>query len=101
MRNVVAGMIRKIHEEVQQKVAINSKRNPKAFWSYINKFRRNREQNTDLKTLINGKEARVKGDQEKAELMAEFFASVYLKEPFLTQKTLFLKELCPNTKWRL
>lgn len=65
----------------------NFKSNPKDFWSHVNGKRKSNTLPCEL--TFNGKSAT--SDQEKANLFAEFFSSVYIERPKDDDLDLFLE----------
>ena len=83
VRNEVTRKIRLNRKENQQRIAMQSKKNPKAFWNYVNCMRRTHESMSDLRKEINGKEIVIRDEKSKAEMLADFFSSVHVREkPF-------------------
>lgn len=61
------------HEKYIKEIGASFKSDPKRFWSFVNNKRKSN--NLPCKLLYNDKEATTDGD--KANLLAEFFSSVY------------------------
>ena len=63
----------------EQKIAGNSKSNPKLFWKYINSKTKIRAAIPDLYTnQKNDPDTMATCDSEKAEVLSEFFSSIYI-----------------------
>ena len=81
-RNKVRKMTRKLQRELEKSISKNAKSNPKKFWSYINKRLKTKSGIADLVMKTTGiEEVLTNSDKEKAEVLSEFFSSVYTKEP--------------------
>ena len=58
------------------------KKNPKKFWQYANSKRKTKSGISELKyKKENGEENKTSTDKEKAEVLANFFSSVFTNEP--------------------
>ena len=68
---------RKAHRNYEKKVAEQAKENPKAFYSYVNSKIKSKTGIADLKKEDGTK---TKSDREKAEMLNEFFKSVFTYE---------------------
>lgn len=68
---------RKAQRQLEQTVASNAKNNPKAFWSYVNSKTKTRSGVADLKKEDG---TRASTDQEKADILNNFFQSVFTVE---------------------
>ena len=68
-------------KEREKKIACNIKSNPKQFWKYVNSKVKSRGVVPDL--TINKGESKtvITEDKEKAETLAKYFSSVFVKEP--------------------
>ncbi|KAK6167371.1 hypothetical protein SNE40_021416 [Patella caerulea] len=81
-RNQVKSLIRKAKKNMEKDIAKNAKTNPKKFWQYANSKRKTKPGIAELKTKQeNGEIKTTKSEQEKAEVLAEFFTSVFTVEP--------------------
>ena len=86
MRNSVGNATRKLEKEEQKKVATHCRKNPKMFWKYINSKRQIRDHIGDLKTQDkDGNMLTARTDFEKAEVLGNFFASVFNRESEFAQ----------------
>ena len=66
------------HQKHKEKeVADNAKTNPKKFWQYIN---RRTKTTTGIADLEGPGNKLINDDKEKAEILANFFSSVFTKE---------------------
>lgn len=85
IRNKTKQTIRKTIKEYERKVAKSSKINPKGFWKYINtKLKRV----TGIANLTKNDKTLSKSDKEKAEILNDFFCSVFTKEDLTNVPTL-------------
>ena len=57
------------------------KKNPKKFWKYANSKRKTKSGISELKTNTENGVKIIEIDRDKAEVLAEFFSSVFTKEP--------------------
>jgi len=76
-RNSVKSEVRKAVRDYEKEVAKQSKRNPKAFYKYVNSKLKTRSGIGNLRTET-GKE--VECDKDKADMFNNFFSSVYETE---------------------
>ena len=76
-RNEVSKMIRKSKMSHERKIAHDCKRNPKAFWKYVNSFRKCKE---GISTLERGDGSTATEDGDKANILNDFFSSVLTTE---------------------
>jgi hypothetical protein len=83
MRNQVKGLVRKAKTNMEKEIAKNAKKkNPKKFWQYANSKRKTKSGISELKyKKENGEENKTSTDKEKAEVLANFFSSVFTNEP--------------------
>ena len=90
--NQVKNMTKKSKKKIEREIARDSKANPKKFWQYVNKKTSIRQGVPDLVYEDDdGKEKNTTNDQEKAEVLADFFSSVFTEEdtrkmPHMTQR---------------
>lgn len=77
MRNQVKGLVRKAKANMEE-IAKNAKK----FWQYANSKRKTKSGISELKyKKENGEENKTSTDKEKAEVLANFFSSVFTNEP--------------------
>jgi len=82
VRNKVRNETRKLQIEEQRQVASHCKDNPKLFWKFINNKRKVYEHIGDLDTEdSDGNVLTACTDSEKAEVLGNFFKSVFIREP--------------------
>ena len=83
VRNQIRRLTRKITKEYEKGLARDKKENTKAIWKYINsKSKKNKEGIGNLLKDPSDKNfVIVETDKEKAEELAEYFSSVFTKEP--------------------
>ena len=66
---------------MERDIAKESKTNPKKFWQYVNKKTKIKQGIPDLVYGDeDGKETSTTNDKEKAEVLADFFSSVFTEE---------------------
>jgi hypothetical protein len=82
IRNQTRRQTRKSKKNFERKLAQDVKNNPKKFWSYVNAKTKTRVGVPNLSKSGNekGKDLTV-NDQEKADILADFFSSVFTNEP--------------------
>jgi hypothetical protein len=78
LRNKVRNRTRQVINQHEKDIAGSAKSNPKGAWNYIKQKSKVQERIPELQGE-NGE--RANGDVEKAEILSNFFASVYTKEP--------------------
>ena len=76
-RNFIRNQTRKIRNNYEKNIAMEAKVNPKKFWSYVKSKTKIKQELPELITT----EGTAKSDQEKADALNAFFASVFVKEP--------------------
>jgi len=82
LRNKVRKLTRKASKEVEKNIADEAKSNPKRFWSYVNRKTKTRERIAELHCSDDsGITRNATTDKEKADTLAEFFTSVFTREP--------------------
>ncbi len=82
LRNKVTKMTRNQRREFEKKLAKESKTNPKAVWKYIHSKSRVKEDVSDLYTDPNDVNSpTTSNSKKKANLLAEFYTSVFTVEP--------------------
>ena len=79
IRNRVRSLTRKQVKNHERGIALQAKSNPKLFWKYVRSKTKTRERIPDL--YANQKKERTSSDLEKAEVLSDYFASVFTVEP--------------------
>ena len=77
LRNKVRKITRRLQKNREKDVANTAKANPKKFWQYINRTTKIVTGIGDLETPSNGLTG---NDKDKAEILANFFSSVFTQE---------------------
>ncbi len=81
-RNKVRNMSRRIKRQRENDIADQAKSCPKKFWNYARSKLKTRTGVSELRTpAADGTDRVAKTDQEKAEALSSFFASVFTVEP--------------------
>ena len=81
VRNKIRNEIRRLQREEQRTVATQCKQNPKVFWKYINSKRKSKIGIGDLNSADeHGNPVVVSNNMEKAEVLGNFFSSVFTVE---------------------
>ena len=80
IRNKVKSMIRKARREYEAKIASKAKSDPKVVWSYIKSKTMVVQGVPDLYINNTKGDDLTKIDSEKAQILSDFFASVYVSE---------------------
>ena len=80
IRNKVKSMIRKARREYEAEIASKAKSDPKVVWSYIKSKTRVVQGVPDLYINNTKGDDLTKIDSEKAQILSDFFASVYVSE---------------------
>lgn len=78
-RNTATSEVRKAKATFEQKIAREVEENPKSFWSYVKSQTKTKSGIADLKK---SDVIAVSTDLEKAEVLNQFFASVFTNEDF-------------------
>ena len=90
IRNQTKKEIRKTVKEYEKKIAKNSKSNPKGFWKYVNcKLKRT----TGIANLKKPDDTLTTSDEDKANVLNDYFSSVFTKEDLKD-----VPELSPRNK---
>ena len=81
-RNKLKNNIKAAKRKVIKKIAKQAKSNPKQFWAYVNKKNNNRDSipNLEVGNDISGNTITTETTAEKANLLAEYFTSVFTQE---------------------
>ena len=81
-RNQLRRMTRKIAKNQEEHIAKGAKTNNKAFWKFVNSKTKLRSQIPELYTSKQEKASETTSDDsQKANILGDFFSSVYVKEP--------------------
>ena len=80
-RNQVRKMTRKLQKQFEMKLAAEAKSNPKAIWKYINSKTKTRVGVSELNTDPADPTSKLTSEKEKAEVLGQFFSSVFTVEP--------------------
>lgn len=81
LRNKVRKLTRQAQKDCERKVANESRKNPKKFWSYVKNKLKTSTGIADLKLQVEGNTIFARSDIEKAQTLSEFFAKVFTREP--------------------
>jgi hypothetical protein len=76
-RNQVKRSCRRAIREFEKKIAAEAKNNPKAFYAYARSKLKTKEGIADLE---DGKGSTATSDEDKANVLNDFFCSVFMKE---------------------
>ena len=93
MRNETNSLLRKLCRNFERDLAKNIKNNPKKFWHYVNSKSKTK---TGVQSLKNDKGELVEGDKEKADILNQFFSSVFTKDISSTVPNIFPLPDNPN-----
>ena len=77
LRNESKNLIKSTRKAYERKIAEECKNNPKSFWKYVQE---RTKVNTGINTLKTRKGGLAESDMEKAEVLNEYFASVFANE---------------------
>ena len=80
-RNKVKWLVKKEKREREKEIAQTSKSNPKNFWKYVNSKRKTASGIAELHTKTDDSTFVAESDEDKAEVLSDFFSSVLTKEP--------------------
>jgi len=82
VRNQVKNMVNKLKKKYEKGLSQKAKENPKAIWSYIKSKSKTREGIGDLHVDPEDiKSIKTEDNKEKANILSEYFSSVFTKEP--------------------
>ena len=79
-RNKAKKTVKKERKIREKEIAESAKSNCKNFWAYINSKRKTRSGISELHDTNDGKTFIASSDQEKAEVLAKYFTSVFTNE---------------------
>ena len=79
-RNQSRWATRKAQRNFEAKLAKDVKRNPKPFWKYVHSKTKSKSRIPDLKTRKNNGEGKTENDQEKAEVLSDYFKDVFIND---------------------
>ena len=97
-RNQVKNITRKITKQHEKNISQQAKTNPKKFWKYAQSKTKTKASIPDLYTDENYKE-KTNSDQEKAETLSEYFASVYTEENTENMPEILGRNDCPRLQY--
>lgn len=83
-RNQLRNMTRRLKRDMEKTIAKEAKRNPKKFWNYVKSKTKTRDGVSNLVVpgpTEDGQEKETSNDDEKCEVLLEYFSSVFTKEP--------------------
>ena len=80
-RNKAKWLVKKEKREREKEIAQTSKSNPKNFWKYVNSKRKTASGISELHTKTDDSTFVAESDEDKAEVLSDFFSSVFTKEP--------------------
>lgn len=80
-RNKAKSMTRKLQRAAEREISLSVRENPKNFWKYVKSKVKVKEGVADLYISESGdREELTKTDGEKAQVLADFFSSVFIEE---------------------
>ena len=79
LRNKVRAETRKAKRELEREIALHAKSDPKKFWHYATAKSKVKDRISEL--YKNDRRETAQTDEEKAEILANFFTSVFTQEP--------------------
>jgi len=79
-RNKTRYLIRQDEQQKQSEIALDSKRNPKRFWNFVNSKTKTKERIGDLKIQQDNSIFVAHMDVQKVEVLCDFFSSVFVHE---------------------
>ena len=80
VRNQVKSLVKKVKHNMEKDIAKNAKTNPKKFWQYANSKRKTKSGIAELKYKNDkGEKSITECDKDKANVLANFFSSVFTK----------------------
>ena len=90
IRNQVRRLTRKAKKSMERNIAKNSKSNPKAFWRYTQSKLKSKSNIPDLlKSDCNNTNTFTENDDEKAEVLLNYFSSVFTNETNISDMPFF------------
>ena len=79
-RNKLKHIVEKDRKARERNIAESAKSNCKNFWKYVNSKRKVKSGISELHTEVDGKKVTGTSDSEKADILADFFSSVFTME---------------------
>ena len=96
--NSVRNHTRDLYKTEQRKIASECKFNPKKFWNYVNSKTRYRNSIGDLvSTNTQGQETKISENQEKANVLCDYFSSVFNKKTEIKEPKLIELDVLQST----
>ena len=92
VRNQVRALTRKAEKIYEKNIVSKIKENPKKFWMYVRRKTKYRASIPELE--IDDTSELTAGNEQKAEVLSKYFASVFTKEP--EGEPLDIQEICDN-----
>jgi hypothetical protein len=77
IRNKVKSLIRQRDRQEEESIAKQVKLNPKKFWKYVNNKTKNRKGIPSIRYQLNGQDVLAETDQEKADVLNNYFNTVF------------------------